>query len=160
MVHYIFQIHGPYSQFNPVNGLPIFGCGPCYRAALMIKGPPFQNRSGSVYKDWLIVGLAIALGITGMVTQIGKGFGGAGWPYLSSYFPISICLWSLSVSGPFSRCGPIWFTGTVGYGILRNIRERQGYFLLIRWLIFADQITNKGEAKFCLPLFWVPGVWP
>ncbi len=103
VVLYVFQIHGPYSQLNPVKWLAnISGVALIIGAGLMIKDRLTKSDQVSVYKDWFIVGLAIALGITGMVTQMAR-LGGAGCLTYSSYFFHLICVWSLFAYLPFSK---------------------------------------------------------
>lgn len=71
VVLYVFQIHGPYSQLNPVKWLAnISGIALVIGAALMIKSRMEKKDQLSTYKDWALIGLALGLGLTGMLTEM------------------------------------------------------------------------------------------
>jgi len=103
VVLYIFGIHGPYSQLNPVKLLAnVAGISLIIGAALMIKDRLSKKDQVSAYKDWFIVGLALALGLTGMLTQMTRLGGAAGLSY-TIYFIHLICVWSFFAYLPFSK---------------------------------------------------------
>ncbi|KKL17143.1 hypothetical protein LCGC14_2488520, partial [marine sediment metagenome] len=80
---YGFQNHGPYSQLNPVKWLAnISGVALIVGSSLMIKNRLVKTDQFSIYKDWYLLGLALALGLSGMLTEITRL---AGWGELS-YF--------------------------------------------------------------------------
>jgi len=103
VVMYGFGIHGPYSQLNPVKWLAnIAGVALIIGASLMIKDRLAKKDQVSGYKDWFIVVLALALGVTGMLTQMTRLGGAAGLSY-TIYFIHLICIWTLFAYLPFSK---------------------------------------------------------
>ncbi|MEE4359871.1 MAG: quinone-interacting membrane-bound oxidoreductase complex subunit QmoC [Desulfococcaceae bacterium] len=103
VVMYGFGIHGPYSQLNPVKWLGnIAGVSLIIGAALMIKDRITKDDQVSAYKDWFIVVLALALGLTGMLTQMTR-IGGAACMSYSIYLLHLICIWTFFISLPFSK---------------------------------------------------------
>jgi len=107
VVLYIFGVHGPYSQLNPVKWLGnIAGVCLIIGAALMIKDRISKTDQVSAYKDWFIVVLALALGLTGMLTQMTRLGGAAGMSY-TIYFLHLICIWTFFICLPFSKFGHI-----------------------------------------------------
>jgi quinone-modifying oxidoreductase subunit QmoC len=100
---YVFQNHGPYSQLNPVKWLAnVSGVALIIGSILLIKqrmGKPDQN---SAYKDWLLLGLVLGLGVTGMGTQIARL---AGWAAVSYtvYFIHLMLIWFTFAYLPFSK---------------------------------------------------------
>jgi quinone-modifying oxidoreductase, subunit QmoC len=92
---YVFQIHGPYSQLNPVKWLAnVAGVALVIGGLLMIKSRLDKPDQQTTYKDWSLIGLVLALGITGMLTEMTRLAGAAGLTYLYILF-----IWSL-----FSAC--------------------------------------------------------
>jgi quinone-modifying oxidoreductase subunit QmoC len=107
VVLYIFGIHGPYSQLNPVKFLAnVSGIALIIGAVLMIKDRLSKKDQVSAYKDWFIVGLALALGLTGMLTQMTRLAGVAEISYALYFFHL-ICIWCLFACLPFSKFGHI-----------------------------------------------------
>jgi quinone-modifying oxidoreductase subunit QmoC len=103
VVLYGFGIHGPYSQLNPVKWLAnIAGVALIIGAALMIKDRMAKKDQASGYKDWFIIGLALALGVTGMLTQMTRLGGAAGLSYFT-YFIHLLCIWVFFMCLPFSK---------------------------------------------------------
>ena len=103
VVMYGFGIHGPYSQLNPVKWLAnIAGVALIIGASLMIKDRLAKKDQVSSYKDWFIVVLALALGVTGMLTQMTRLGGAAGLSYTIYFFHL-ICIWTLFAYLPFSK---------------------------------------------------------
>ncbi|GBC59222.1 heterodisulfide reductase [Desulfonema ishimotonii] len=103
VVMYGFGIHGPFSQLNPVKWLGnIAGVALIIGAALMIKERMAKTDQVSSYKDWFIVGLALALGVTGMLSQMTRLGGAAGLSYFI-YFIHLICVWCLFATLPFTK---------------------------------------------------------
>lgn len=101
---YGFGIHGPYSQLNPVKWLAnIAGVALVIGSALMIKNrfakQPDQNTT---YKDWSLIGLALALGLTGMLTEMTRLGGAAGLSY-TIYFIHLMFVFALFVYLPYSK---------------------------------------------------------
>ena len=103
VVMYGFGIHGPYSQLNPVKWLAnIAGVALIIGAALMIKDRLGKQDQVSAYKDWFIIILALALGVTGMLTQMTRLGGAAGLSYFI-YFIHLLCIWVFFMCLPFSK---------------------------------------------------------
>ena len=103
VVLYIFQIHGPYSQLNPVKWLAnISGIALVIGSVLMIKSRLSQKDSVSSYKDWSLLGLALGLGLTGMLTEMTRLGGLAGMSY-AMYFIHLIFVFCLFAYLPFSK---------------------------------------------------------
>lgn len=103
VVMYVFQIHGPYSQLNPVKWLAnISGVALIIGSVLMIKNRLSQKDSVSSYRDWSLLGLALGLGLTGMLTQMTRLGGLAGVSY-AMYFIHLIFIFCLFAYLPFSK---------------------------------------------------------
>jgi quinone-modifying oxidoreductase subunit QmoC len=103
VVLYIFGIHGPYSQLNPVKWLAnIAGVALVIGSALMIKNRLSKTDQNSTYKDWSLIGLALALGLTGMLTEMTRLGGAAGLSY-TIYFIHLIFVFALFVYLPYSK---------------------------------------------------------
>ncbi|PID73499.1 MAG: heterodisulfide reductase [Desulfobacterales bacterium] len=104
VVMYGFGIHGPYQQINPVKWLAnIGGVSLVVGASLMIRDR--MARSGeqkSCYRDWFIVVLALALGVTGLLTQMTRLGGAAGLSYFL-YLLHLCCIWILFACLPFTK---------------------------------------------------------
>lgn len=103
VVLYGFGIHGPYSQLNPVKWLAnIAGVALIIGAILLLKDRLAKKDQFSGYKDWFIIGLALALGVTGMLTQMTRLGDAAAASYLI-YFIHLICIWVFFMCLPFSK---------------------------------------------------------
>lgn len=104
---YVFGIHGPYSQLNPVKWLAnVGGVILIIGSLMMIKDRLTKTDQVSSYKDWFIVGLALALGVTGMLSQMTRLGGAAGFSYLIYYIHL-MCVWALFAYLPFSKLAHI-----------------------------------------------------
>ncbi len=108
VVLYVFQIHGPYSQLNPVKWLAnIAGVSLVIGSSLMIKNRlAKKNDQVSTYQDWFLIGLALALGLSGMLTEMTRLGGLAGISYFL-YFVHLMLVWSLFVYVPFTKLAHI-----------------------------------------------------
>lgn len=103
VVMYGFQIHGPYSQLNPVKWLGnLAGLSLIIGSALMIKKRLDDKEQLTTYSDWYLVGLAFALGVTGMLSQMTRLAGMASISYLV-YFIHLLFVFSLFAYTPFSK---------------------------------------------------------
>lgn len=116
VVLYGFGVHGPYSQLNPVKWLAnIAGVALIIGAALMIKDRLAKQDQASGYKDWFIIGLALALGVTGMLTQMTRLGDAAGLSY-AIYFIHLLCIWAFFMCLPFSKFAHIIYrTAAMAY---------------------------------------------
>ncbi len=103
VVLYIFQIHGPYSQLNPVKWLAnISGIALVIGTGLMIKSRLARKDQVTTYKDWSLIGLAFGLGVTGMLTEMTR-LGGMGGLSYALYFIHLMFVFSLFAYLPFSK---------------------------------------------------------
>ena len=101
---YLFQTPGPYSQINPVKWLAnISGVALVIGAALMIKNrlDKLDDQITS-YKDWFLLGLVFALGLTGMLTEMARLAHLAGISYFFYYLHL-IAIFNLFAFLPFSK---------------------------------------------------------
>lgn len=100
---YGLQIHGPYSQLNPVKWLAnISGVALIIGSILLIKNRLAKTEQTSVYKDWYLLGLVLGLGVTGMLTEMTRLAGLAGFTYFM-YFVHLIFVFNLFAFLPFSK---------------------------------------------------------
>jgi quinone-modifying oxidoreductase subunit QmoC len=100
---YGLQIHGPYSQLNPVKWLAnISGVALIVGSILLIKTRMSKPDQVSAYKDWLLLGLVLGLGVTGMGAQLTRL---AGWavPSYTIYFIHLMLVWFTFAYLPFSK---------------------------------------------------------
>ncbi|MCP3951236.1 MAG: heterodisulfide reductase [Desulfobacterales bacterium] len=100
---YGLQIHGPYSQLNPVKWLGNFaGVSLVIGSLLMIKNRLSKKDEKSSYSDWYLVVLAFALGLTGLLSEMTRLGGMAGLSY-TIYFIHLMFVWCLFAYTPFSK---------------------------------------------------------
>lgn len=72
MMLYLGNLPGPYSQLNPIKWLAnIAGVALVIGSAMMIKNRlDKKDEEQTAYKDWFILGVVFALGLTGMLTEM------------------------------------------------------------------------------------------
>jgi quinone-modifying oxidoreductase subunit QmoC len=100
---YGLQIHGPYSQLNPVKWLAnVSGVALIIGSILLIKQRMNKPDQKSAYKDWLLLWLVLGLGVTGMGAQVTRLAGWAG-PSYTIYFLHLILIWFTFAYLPFSK---------------------------------------------------------
>jgi quinone-modifying oxidoreductase subunit QmoC len=100
---YGLQIHGPYSQINPVKWLAnISGIALIVGACLMIQSRMNKKDQTNSYKDWYLIGLVLGLGVSGMLTEITRLAGWAAGSY-ALYFIHLIFVFNLFAFLPFSK---------------------------------------------------------
>jgi quinone-modifying oxidoreductase subunit QmoC len=100
---WVFHIEGPYSQINPIKWLAnISGVALVIGAALLLKNRMGKKNQISSYWDWYLVGLVLALGVTGMLTEMLR-LGGAYGLSALVYFLHLIFVWALFAYTPFSK---------------------------------------------------------
>ncbi|WP_299981638.1 quinone-interacting membrane-bound oxidoreductase complex subunit QmoC [Desulfobacula sp.] len=104
IVLYVFQTPGPYSQLNPVKWLAnISGVALVIGSGLMIKNRLDKKEEQlTYYKDWFILGVVFALGLTGMLTEMTRL---AHLEYISYFFYYLhlIAIFNLFAFLPFSK---------------------------------------------------------
>lgn len=112
IVLYVFGIHGPYSQLNPVKWLAnIAGVALVIGAALMIKDRLAKTDQVSTYKDWYLLGLVLGLGVTGMLTEMTRLADAAFLSYLL-YFVHLMFVFNLFVFLPYSKLAHLVYRTT------------------------------------------------
>jgi len=104
---YILQIHGPYSQLNPVKWLAnIAGVALVIGGILMVKSRLSKTDQADRYIDWYLIGLVLGVGLSGMLTEITRLAGWAGVTY-GLYFIHLIFVFNLFAFLPFSKLAHI-----------------------------------------------------
>ena len=106
---YGLQLHGPYSQLNPVKWLAnISGVALIVGSILMIKNRLAKAKTDqtSSYQDWYLLGLVLGLGVTGMFTEMSRLAGMAGVTYFM-YFIHLVFVFNLFAFLPFSKLAHI-----------------------------------------------------
>ncbi len=103
VVLYVFHLPGPYSQLNPVKWLAnISGAALVIGSVLMIKNRMDKKDQVSSYKDWYILGLVLALGVTGLLTEMSRLAGSEYISYFIYYLHL-IAIFNLFAFLPFSK---------------------------------------------------------
>ncbi|WP_367172505.1 heterodisulfide reductase [Desulfobacula sp.] len=101
---YLGGLPGPYSQLNPIKWLAnIAGVALVIGSGLMIKNRlDKKDDQITYYKDWFILGIVFALGLTGMLTEMARL---AHMAYLSYflYYLHLIAIFNLFAFLPFSK---------------------------------------------------------
>jgi quinone-modifying oxidoreductase subunit QmoC len=109
---YVFQNHGPYSQLNPVKWLAnISGVALIVGSLLLIKQRRAKTDQVSTYRDWILLWLVLALGLTGMLTEITRLANWAGISY-GIYFIHLMFVFSLFAYLPFSKLAHLVYRTT------------------------------------------------
>jgi quinone-modifying oxidoreductase subunit QmoC len=104
---WVFHIEGPYQQINPVKWLANFsGIALVIGGILLLKNRLAKKDQLSSYWDWYLVGLVLALGLTGMLTQMLR-LGGMYSLSAIVYYLHLIFIWSLFAYTPFSKLAHI-----------------------------------------------------
>jgi quinone-modifying oxidoreductase subunit QmoC len=100
---WVFHIEGPYSQLNPIKWLAnISGVALVIGGVLLLKNRLGKKDQISSYWDWYLVGLVLALGISGMLTEMLR-LGGAYGLSAIIYFLHLLFVWALFAYTPFSK---------------------------------------------------------
>jgi quinone-modifying oxidoreductase subunit QmoC len=100
---YGLQIHGPYSQLNPVKWLAnVSGVALIIGGVLMIWNRLSKTDQTTAYTDWYLLGLVLGLGLTGMLTEITRMAGLASITYWT-YFIHLVFVFNLFAFLPFSK---------------------------------------------------------
>lgn len=111
-VLYVFQTPGPYSQLNPVKWLGnIAGVALIIGSGLMIKNRLDNKDQVSTYKDWYILGVVFALGLTGMLTQMAR-LAHLEWTTYILYYLHLIAIFNLFAFLPFSKMAHLVYRTT------------------------------------------------
>ncbi|CAN2045773.1 quinone-modifying oxidoreductase, subunit QmoC [Candidatus Magnetomoraceae bacterium gMMP-1] len=105
VVLYVFQIHGPYSQLNPVKWLAnVSGIALVIGSGIMLKTRLSADTTKQIntYKDWYLIAMVLALGATGLLTEMTRLGDLAFLSYLL-YFVHLMCVFVLFISLPYSK---------------------------------------------------------
>ncbi len=112
IVLYVFQTPGPYSQLNPVKWLGnIAGVALVIGSGLMIKSRLDNKDQITTYKDWYILGVVFALGVTGMLTQMAR-LAHLEWTTYILYYLHLIAIFNLFAFLPFSKMAHLVYRTT------------------------------------------------
>jgi len=112
LAEWVFHIEGPYRQINPIKWLAnLAGISLVIGSVLLLKNRLAQKDGLHSYMDWYLLGLAVALGVTGMLTEMARL---AGLMFLSNwiYFLHLIFVWSLFAYTPFSKLAHLVYRTT------------------------------------------------
>jgi quinone-modifying oxidoreductase subunit QmoC len=103
IAEWILRIEGPYSQLNPVKWLAnVSGIALVIGGFLLWKNRAAKKDQVSTYWDWYLLGLVLALGVTGMLTQMTR-LAGLAAPTYVIYFLHLMLIWALFAYTPFSK---------------------------------------------------------
>lgn len=100
---YILDMHGPYSQSNPIKIFAnIAGVSLIAGSLIMVRERMAKNTTNTYYFDWYLLVLMFLLGSTGMLTQLIRL---AAWPQpaILIYFFHLILAFNLIASLPYSK---------------------------------------------------------
>jgi quinone-modifying oxidoreductase subunit QmoC len=112
IAEWVFHIEGPYRQINPIKWLGnLAGISLVIGATLLLKSRLSKKEELHSYMDWYLLGLVLALGVTGLLTQMARL---AGFMTLSNliYFLHLIFIWSLFAYTPFSKLAHLVYRTT------------------------------------------------
>lgn len=100
---YVLNSHGPYDQINPVKILAnVSGIALIAGSLLMIRERRANARQTNGYFDWYLLGLALFLGITGMLTQMLR-LADISWAAYPMYFIHLLFAFNLVAFLPYTK---------------------------------------------------------
>lgn len=100
---YVLNSHGPYDQINPVKILAnVSGIALIAGSLLMIQKRRANAGRTNGYFDWYLLGLALFLGITGMLTQMLR-LADISWAAYSMYFIHLVFAFNLVAFLPYTK---------------------------------------------------------
>jgi quinone-modifying oxidoreductase, subunit QmoC len=113
---YLLQHPGPYAQYNPFKILAnAAGIALILGAVLMIKNRLGKEDQVTSYKDWFLVGLMLALGGTGMLTELARLAESKSLTYFVYYLHL-IAIFCTFAYLPFSKLAHLVYrTVALGY---------------------------------------------
>jgi len=107
LAEWVFHLEGPYSQINPVKWVAnVSGVALVIGSILLLKNRLAQKDQVSLYKDWYLVWLVIALGVTGMLTEMSRLAGMAFFTYFI-YALHLVFIFSLFAYTPYTKLAHI-----------------------------------------------------
>jgi quinone-modifying oxidoreductase subunit QmoC len=113
---YILNSHGPYDQINPVKILAnVSGIALIAGSLLMIQKRRANAGRTNGYFDWYLLGLALFLGITGMLTQMLR-LADISWAAYSMYFIHLVFAFNLVAFLPYTKLAHLVYrTVAIGF---------------------------------------------
>ncbi|MBU3951448.1 MAG: heterodisulfide reductase, partial [Proteobacteria bacterium] len=100
---YVLNSHGPYDQINPVKILGnVSGIALIAGSLLLIRERRANARQTNGYFDWYLLGLALFLGITGMLTQMLR-LADIAWAAYPMYFIHLLFAFNLVAFLPYTK---------------------------------------------------------
>ena len=100
---YLGGYPGPYPQLNPIKWLAnISGVALVIGSGMMIKNRLANKDQLTAYKDWFILGIVFALGLTGMLTEMTR-LAHMEWISYFFYYLHLIAIFNLFAFLPFSK---------------------------------------------------------
>lgn len=100
---YVGGYPGPYPQLNPIKWLAnISGVALVIGSGMMIKNRMADKVQRTTYKDWFILGVVFALGLTGMLAQMTR-LAHMEWTSYFFYWLHLIAIFNLFAFLPFSK---------------------------------------------------------
>ena len=105
LLGYTHALHGPYSQLNPVKWLAnAAGLFLVIGSLAMLKERLGKDpgTAKSAYQDWFLIGLVMALGVTGLGAEMTR-LAGAAFTTYALYFCHLVTVWMLFAYVPFSK---------------------------------------------------------
>ena len=124
---YVLNSHGPYDQVNPVKILANISGLALITGSLMLIRERRANarqaggKQGSGYFDWYLLGLALSLGITGMLTQFLR-LADIPWAAYSMYFIHLLFAFNLVAFLPYTKLAHLVYR-TVAVAYYHYARE-------------------------------------
>jgi quinone-modifying oxidoreductase subunit QmoC len=103
IAEWVLFIEGPYPQISPVKWIAnVSGIFLIIGGSLLLRNRMKKTDSINSYWDWSLLGLVLALGITGMLTETARLMGLYGLSAII-YFLHLVFVWSLFAYTPFSK---------------------------------------------------------
>ncbi len=106
---YVLDIHGPFSQMNPVKWLAnISGVALIIGSAMMIKQRREKTEQISSFRDWYLLWVIFGVGLSGMLTEIFRLANFAFLSYLLYYIHL-VFVFNLVAFLPYSKLAHLVF---------------------------------------------------
>ncbi len=103
IAEWVLRIEGPYPQISPVKWIAnLSGIALIIGGSLLLRSRIKNTDSINTYWDWSLLGLVLALALTGMLTEIIRLMGFYGLSAVI-YFVHLVFVWSLFAYTPFSK---------------------------------------------------------
>ncbi len=121
---YVLNSHGPYDQINPVKILAnVSGIALIAGSLLLIRERRANARQTNGYFDWYLLGLALLLGITGMLTQTLR-LADIPWAAYSMYFIHLLFAFNLVAFLPYTKLAHLVYR-TVAIAYCHYVKEEK-----------------------------------